>query len=375
MGYGGILGQATNTYTKDQTLTQAIAALYNLGTDAVPNDVFNILSASALYKTVAPTQQLGSLTEGSIIYLNESGTPVPFYVAKQNYEPDYNTNRTLVVRKYAVMQGQWNSSGVNTYNGSTIDTWFNSTYLSTLDSDAQTAIGTTNIPATSPYNSGVIRLEKGVFALSATELNQTSSKINTEGTVIPITYTILGIASTGSLWTRSPGNSSTSAAIAIVTSGTGDTQTVTNSYKYLPAFTLPSTFTAYLDEPTTGLYDIQNNLLLKLPGVQIETGSYTGTGAYGSNNPNSLTFGFEPKFVIVTTIKPSGSNYYFTGFFTKGATTAQTVRSGGNSITSAAYGGIVWTTWVGNSVFWYDTTSSDNQFNGSSGIYSYLAIG
>lgn len=33
--------------------------------------------------------------------------------------------------------------------------------------------------------------------------------------------------------------------------------------------------------------------------TQIATGSYVGTGTYGASNPNSLTFDFEPKFVAV----------------------------------------------------------------------------
>ena len=33
---------------------------------------------------------------------------------------------------------------------------------------------------------------------------------------------------------------------------------------------------------------------------KIETGSYIGTGKYGKSNPNSLTFGFEPKIVFLT---------------------------------------------------------------------------
>lgn len=33
--------------------------------------------------------------------------------------------------------------------------------------------------------------------------------------------------------------------------------------------------------------------------VRIETGSYVGTGTYGKANPNTLTFGFVPKLVIV----------------------------------------------------------------------------
>ena len=33
--------------------------------------------------------------------------------------------------------------------------------------------------------------------------------------------------------------------------------------------------------------------------ARIQTGSYVGTGTYGPDNPCSLTFGFEPKFVFV----------------------------------------------------------------------------
>lgn len=33
--------------------------------------------------------------------------------------------------------------------------------------------------------------------------------------------------------------------------------------------------------------------------TSIETGSYVGTGTFGSGNPNTLTFGFEPKFVHI----------------------------------------------------------------------------
>lgn len=44
--------------------------------------------------------------------------------------------------------------------------------------------------------------------------------------------------------------------------------------------------------------------------VQIETGSYVGTGKYGSSNPNSLTFGFVPKLVFIMCIDsaPNSNN-------------------------------------------------------------------
>lgn len=43
--------------------------------------------------------------------------------------------------------------------------------------------------------------------------------------------------------------------------------------------------------------------------VKIETGSYVGTGTYGSSNPNSLTFGFQPKIIIINQFKTSTYNY------------------------------------------------------------------
>ena len=44
---------------------------------------------------------------------------------------------------------------------------------------------------------------------------------------------------------------------------------------------------------------------------KISTGSYVGTGKYGVNNPNSLTFEFEPKLVMISSIE---SNDYFSIF-------------------------------------------------------------
>ena len=43
---------------------------------------------------------LSTITPGAILYLNESGSPVPFYIAKHDYESGLNgAGRTLIVRK------------------------------------------------------------------------------------------------------------------------------------------------------------------------------------------------------------------------------------------------------------------------------------
>ena len=55
--------------------------------------------------------------------------------------------------------------------------------------------------------------------------------------------------------------------------------------------------------------------------TSIETGSYVGTGTSGSGNPNTLTFGFEPKFVHIQSysIGNGDSTGYGFAFFLSGA--------------------------------------------------------
>ena len=54
----------------------------------------------------------------------------------------------------------------------------------------------------------------------------------------------------------------------------------------------------FLDETGVGvLWDLVKERVDA--AAKIEVGSYTGTGKYGSSNKNSLTFGFEPKMVMV----------------------------------------------------------------------------
>lgn len=354
-----------NVFDKPEQLQQTTAALFGLGSDYVPDSAFQILAQAALYKAVTPTAQLGTLPEGSIIYLNENGSPVPFYVAKQGYEPDYNTDRVLVVRKDAVQQGAWNASGVNTYDGSTIDTWFTQTYLSTLDGDVQTAIGTTNIPYTpGEQDYSVKRISKNVFALSLTELGLSDSNANVEGTELPISE----ILSTINQWTRSPETIDTIKSFASK-DGSAFSYNVSTQNNYLPAFTFPNTFTVNTSLPNKGLYDIQNNLLLKLPGVQIETGSYTGTGTYGSGNPNTLTFGFKPKLVVVQ------GNYENTsqiGFIWQTG-----LQRTGNIYYMGSSSGYqqMYYSFSGNTLNWYSSSDVIRQCNVSGQTYYYVAIG
>lgn len=331
-----------------------------------------ILSQATLYKTVTPTEQLGTLPEGSIIYLNESGSPVPFYVAKQGYEPGYNTNRVLVVRKDVAQPGAWNSSGVNTYNGSTIDTWFNQTYLQTLDSNVQTAIATTNIPYTPMGGTTTVqRISKAVFALSGTECGATSQNANIEGTQLSLG----NLFNIPQQWTRSPSTASSTASF-VTTSGVflSDYQTNNTSYYYRPAFTLPSSFMGYMTAASPGLYDLSDNLILTLPGTQIETGSYVGTGTYGSANMNSLTFGFEPKIWGIYAYNTNSTAQSSTEAVNSWAFPwgVRFLIHGAGPNSSAGYS--ITASYQNNTVSWYSSNAS-GQYNDTSFTYYYIALG
>ena len=75
--------------------------------------------------------------------------------------------------------------------------------------------------------------------------------------------------------------------------------------------------------------------------AKIATGSYTGTGTSGSSNKNSLTFEFEPKFIVAFT---GGDNTNIIPLIMIKPSTRYKV-----SIFSAHYGGDVM--WSANNVF------------------------
>lgn len=350
------------------------------------NERFGLLNAAALYKTVTPTAQLGTLTEGSIIYLNENGQPVPFYVAKQEYEPDYNTNRVLVVRKDVYTSGQLYNYSINSYAEYSITKWLNNQYKSYLDADVQSAIESTKIIYTPGNgNTSVGVLETGVFLLSLTELGKSDSNANVEGTKLPISEILETVTQSGlpsNQWTRTPVKNTTTDGYIVRQDKGLEKITVTAYSGIRPIFTLPSTFSVALaPTPTTGLYDLSNNLLLTLPGVQIETGSYVGTGTYGSSNPNSLTFGFVPILVFLTeinTLNIDGESPGLRAMFTV-PSLSNNFSTGGYEVFNSTYGDNSYSAKVnGTTLSWYSSQDATEQFNrvvgGTPFRYDYVAI-
>lgn len=192
------------------------------------------------------TVTLGSKPEGSIVKLNESGSPVEFYVAKQNYESGLNgTGRVLLVRKDCYDNQAWDAGNVNAYASSDIDAWFNSTYKNLLDPDIQQAIGTTKFRYT-PGNGNytVDTLERSIFALSLTELGESYEYANVEGSALPIASTLKIAYLNGNAtnqWTRSPHTKYIEFAIYLYSNGSAVGNNCNISVGSRPVFTLPAT--------------------------------------------------------------------------------------------------------------------------------------
>ena len=197
--------------------------------------------------TVPSTRkQLSDYVEGDIIKIPENGIPVEFYVAKHDYESGLNgAGRTLVVRKDTYDDQVWDNGSVNAYASSDLDSWFNSTYKNILDADIRSLIGTTKIRYTpGNRNNKVGILERAIFALSFTELGQSHTYANTEGSALPIASTLRIAYRNGSAttqWTRSPYTNGTYVVWRLGSLGDIGSVGCDRSSGSRPAFTLPST--------------------------------------------------------------------------------------------------------------------------------------
>lgn len=110
-----------------------------------------------------------------------------------------------------------------------------------------------------------------------------------------------------------------------------------------------------------------------LGGVQIETGSYVGTGTYGQANPNSLTFGFEPKLVFISgDHKPAYAGGLFICF---DLTDDYAVTNGYGYKYFGSADPHNYAKKVGNTLSWYYRDSYSDQLNNPNYTYNYLAIG
>lgn len=104
--------------------------------------------------------------------------------------------------------------------------------------------------------------------------------------------------------------------------------------------------------------------------VKIETGSYVGTGQYGSSHPNQLSFEFEPKAVFIYWISSGNANNAIAALFPEGAVAYRS--AGGNG--QWFYTDVLNATFGSNDISWYGS-GIDAQMNRNAIRYGYVALG
>lgn len=103
--------------------------------------------------------------------------------------------------------------------------------------------------------------------------------------------------------------------------------------------------------------------------------SYVGTGAYGSANPNTLSFDFVPKLVMITIL--SGSNAQVPTFFTQGYAWAYFMNVSGTSAGTTVTASAIVVTWSedGKTLSWYGKgTTATGQLNADGYTYRVMAF-
>ena len=101
--------------------------------------------------------------------------------------------------------------------------------------------------------------------------------------------------------------------------------------------------------------------------LPIATGTYKGTNKYGESNPNTITFDFVPKIVIVSKNASGNATSGNTFIWINPGSVLNFINNGSNSWCHP--------TLDGTTLSWYCNENASYQLNSSSYEYNYLAIG
>lgn len=132
--------------------------------------------------------------------------------------------------------------------------------------------------------------------------------------------------------------------------------------------------------PSNGLYDLSGALITGLPVMQTVTGSYVGTGTYGSGNPTRLTTDLHPVIVFIRPVL--GDGIYHHTILAKGMDYVASWTSG------SPRGGWLQVGFEDNAVSWFAVNGSwsygssgtgepdaEDQLNVSGRTYNYVILG
>lgn len=211
------------------------------------------------------TVRAGDLPVGSTVKLMEGGTAVEYLVVNQGIPSssnlyDASCNGTWLLRKDIHSKRQLNTSNVNKYESSAINTWLNGEFFNTLGSAEQAAIKQVKIPyrknggSGGTNQSGANGLSCNIFLLSGYEVGWTTSDnqdFPVDGAKLSYFESGTGTSAnnkrvanyngSATRWRlRSPDTDSISAVWIVESSGTYSGRSSSNSYGIRPALILPS---------------------------------------------------------------------------------------------------------------------------------------
>lgn len=326
--------QVDGIFTSKQTLTNNTKTLYGLGTDAVPDDVFAWLGK---YNQYWWKQR---------VYVESSGYEEKQTAASDSiylqYTSSTTTSRTI---KYADSIAIDQSTGaVSLKNPSTVKVGYQNGASALKNFLAGKYITNAH---TSPSKIFYIKTDIGTSASST--VGQLS--VSYDDGYYYVRITALGLLE--------------------ITSQTVDTSTI-GDWSYLQS----SDRNAYPDSGITDGYEYlyfgkPYENFVNLP-MRIETGSYVGTGTFGGNDKNTLTFSFVPQIVFIVEDYQTNSGFTSANMIVQG----QDV-SNGVDYSSYLRWYITWSS-DGTSVSWHtygSTGNADRQMNTTSRTYRYVAIG
>lgn len=301
-----------NYFTKTQTLTSTTAALFGLGTDAVPDDVLKILSRFQSGLGNEYLWSVSAVVEKEIAY--GSSNRIYLCSTQQAVKNDVQYSESILV----------NDKGE----------------VSLKD---PTSISLSKVVSTPNVLSGKYFLNPSPQTEDDWIIGNSIVKISDGATI-----SVLGRA------TLYVGNGNGTVSYL----GLGDTIKYVNSPSvdaYPPS--VPDEYT-YIPLGKLGNF------------ARMETGSYIGTDKYGADNPNSLTFKFVPKFVLIFSGGDNNSVSFGFAFLTsEGGYSYNPAGSNGQWF----YVGEITPSFGTNKVTW-SANSARTQMNISYSYY-YVAIG
>lgn len=223
-------------------------------------------------------QLLSQVAVGTVVKLNESGSPVNYIVVNQGIPSnsplyDASCNGTWLLRQEIHSYQVWDADLYNNYANSDIHVWLNHTFLALLDSKIQDAIKSVKIPYnTGEYSSnktGANGLSCKAFLLGGYEVGfimSTSFQIPTD--CAKLSYFLEGESTNArqrrtaefeneyaSWGLRSPVTNYSSQLCEVTSRGEGDNSNVSWETGIRPCFIMDGATTYVLDDGTIALND------------------------------------------------------------------------------------------------------------------------